>query len=48
MSMLIRALCLIGLLAWPGALAAQEFPNRTIKFIVPFPAGGPADTIAAS
>jgi tripartite-type tricarboxylate transporter receptor subunit TctC len=46
MSMLIRALCLIGLLSWPGALAAQEFPNRTIRFIVPFPAGGPADIIS--
>ena len=46
MSALIRALCLIGLVAWPGALAAQEFPNRPIKFIVPFPAGGPADTIS--
>ena len=43
---LIRALCLIGFVAWPGALAAQEFPNRPIKFIVPFPAGGPADTIS--
>ena len=31
---------------WPGVLAAQEFPNRPIKFIVPFPAGGPADTIS--
>jgi len=46
MSALIRALCLIGIVAWPGALAAQEFPNRPIKFIVPFPAGGPADTIS--
>ena len=46
MSMFVRALCLIGLLAWPGVLAAQEFPNRPIKFIVPFPAGGPADTIS--
>ncbi len=25
---------------------AQEFPNKPIKFIVPFPPGGPADTIA--
>ena len=39
-------LCLIGIVAWPGVLAAQEFPNRPIKFIVPFPAGGPADTIS--
>ena len=25
---------------------AQNFPNRTIRFVVPFPAGGPADVIA--
>jgi tripartite-type tricarboxylate transporter receptor subunit TctC len=46
MSVLIRALCLLGVLAWPGMLAAQDFPNRPIKFIVPFPAGGPSDTIS--
>ena len=46
MSMFIRVLCLIGLLAWPGVLAAQDFPNHPIKFIVPFPAGGPSDTIS--
>lgn len=46
MSTLVRALCLIGVLAWPSTLVAQEFPNRTVKFIVPFPAGGPADTIS--
>ena len=46
MSLLVRVLCLIGLAVWPGVLAAQEFPNRPIKFIVPFPAGGPADTIS--
>jgi tripartite-type tricarboxylate transporter receptor subunit TctC len=37
---------LIGILSWPGVLAAQEFPTHPIKFIVPFPAGGPADTIS--
>jgi tripartite-type tricarboxylate transporter receptor subunit TctC len=42
----MRVLCLIGILSWPSVLAAQEFPNRPIKFIVPFPAGGPADTIS--
>jgi tripartite-type tricarboxylate transporter receptor subunit TctC len=42
----IRALFLIGILSWPAALAAQEFPNRTIRFVVPFPAGGPSDTIS--
>src|SRR5262245_51250538 len=41
-----RALCLIGIAAWPGPLAAQEFPSRTIKFIVPYPAGGPADSMS--
>jgi tripartite-type tricarboxylate transporter receptor subunit TctC len=46
MLMLMRALCLVGLFAWPGALAAEEFPSRTVKFVVPFPAGGPADTIS--
>ena len=46
MSTFVRALCLIGLLAWPGVSAAQDFPNRAIRFIVPFPAGGPADTIS--
>src|SRR6185436_2987935 len=46
MTALIRVLCLIGIVAWPGLLAAQEFPNRAIRFVVPFPAGGPADTIS--
>ena len=46
MTALIRVLCLIGIVSWPGVLTAQEFPNRPIKFIVPFPAGGPADTIS--
>ena len=46
MTALMRVLCLAGVVLWPSALAAQEFPNRPIKFIVPFPAGGPADTIS--
>ena len=38
----------LGLIAalLPAAAGAQDFPNRAIKLIVPFPAGGPADTIA--
>lgn len=38
----------LGLLAalLPQMSLAQDFPNRPIKLIVPFPAGGPADTIA--
>jgi tripartite-type tricarboxylate transporter receptor subunit TctC len=43
----VRLLCfIVGVLAYPGALAADEFPNRTIKFVVPFPAGGPSDFIS--
>jgi tripartite-type tricarboxylate transporter receptor subunit TctC len=29
-----------------GAAIAQPYPNRPIKMIVPFPAGGPPDTLA--
>jgi tripartite-type tricarboxylate transporter receptor subunit TctC len=38
---------------WPLAASAQQtdadagaFPNRTIKIVVPFPAGGPSDVLA--
>src|SRR5882757_2449649 len=30
----------------PASVAAQDFPNKPIKLIVPFPAGGPNDIIA--
>src|ERR1700741_1394391 len=43
---LLRALSLICALALPAAAIAQDYPTRTIKFAVPFPAGGPADTIS--
>lgn len=46
MSLFMRILCLAVALSWTGAAAAQDFPNRPIKFVVPFPAGGPADTIS--
>jgi tripartite-type tricarboxylate transporter receptor subunit TctC len=46
MFVLARVLCLIGMVAWPSLLAAQEFPSRTIRYIVPYPAGGPADSMS--
>jgi tripartite-type tricarboxylate transporter receptor subunit TctC len=42
----MRVLCLIGLLFWPAIAVAQDFPNRPIRFVVPFPAGGPSDVIS--
>jgi tripartite-type tricarboxylate transporter receptor subunit TctC len=48
-----RPLCLAGMivaglsLGWPGgAVAEQHYPNRPIKLVVPYDAGGPTDVIA--
>ena len=44
-----RGLCLLALLLITlpsGASFAGEYPERTIKIIVPFPAGGPTDVAA--
>jgi tripartite-type tricarboxylate transporter receptor subunit TctC len=40
--LMVAALCSIA----PLAASAQAFPERPIRLIVPFPAGGPADNIA--
>lgn len=32
--------------AWATAACAQTFPNRPVKIIVAYPAGGPTDTVA--
>ena len=36
----------LSLLLWPALAAAEDFPARSIRLIVPFPAGGPNDIIA--
>jgi tripartite-type tricarboxylate transporter receptor subunit TctC len=36
----------LSLLLLPALASAQDFPNKPIKLIVPFPAGGPNDIIA--
>ena len=36
----------LSVLLSPTAAAAQDFPNKPIRLIVPFPAGGPNDLIA--
>src|SRR5258706_13226066 len=36
---------LLALLLDAGALAAQEFPSRPVKIIVPYPAGGITDVL---
>ena len=43
-SLRITALLLAALLVLPAT--AQNYPNRTVRFIVPFGAGGPADVYA--
>jgi len=39
------AVALVAVLAWSGGVAAQDYPNRTVKIIVPFPPGGTADAM---
>jgi tripartite-type tricarboxylate transporter receptor subunit TctC len=42
----LLAACLVGLAALAAPAAAQNYPSRNIKFIVPFQAGSATDTLA--
>jgi tripartite-type tricarboxylate transporter receptor subunit TctC len=46
MGPLVRALVLLAVLACADEALAQGYPNKPVRLIVPFPAGGPADLIA--
>ena len=46
MQFLARLLATLAVLFLPALVAAQDFPTKPIKLIVPFPAGGPNDIIA--
>ena len=45
----LRAIAFIALLVLPFTAAAQDvqtYPNRAVRIIVPFPAGGPTDILS--
>jgi tripartite-type tricarboxylate transporter receptor subunit TctC len=44
--MLVIAIVALGFAASAASAAAQSYPSRPIKLIVPFPAGGPPDALA--
>ena len=46
MRILIRLVAGLWVLLLPALASAQDFPNKPIRLIVPFPAGGPNDIIA--
>jgi tripartite-type tricarboxylate transporter receptor subunit TctC len=46
MAPVVRGLVLFAALLLASQASAQDYPNRPVKLIVPFPAAGPADLIA--
>src|SRR5215831_10079694 len=43
---LLIALVMVAAVAIASAASAQDFPNRPVKIVVPFAAGGPTDVVA--
>jgi tripartite-type tricarboxylate transporter receptor subunit TctC len=41
----LTATCVLAICGMAGRADAQTFPTRTVTLVVPFPAGGPTDTI---
>jgi tripartite-type tricarboxylate transporter receptor subunit TctC len=41
----MRALLVLGLMVFGTTVSAQDWPTRTVRIIVPFPAGGSADLL---
>src|SRR5215467_15075057 len=39
------AACIISLVIWAAPVLAQQYPQRTVTVIVPYPAGGPTDQL---
>jgi len=46
MRMIVRIAALLSILFVGNAFAADHYPNRLVRIIVPFPAGGPTDVMA--
>jgi len=46
MAFIVRIAALCAVLFAAGAAFAQNYPNRLVRIIVPFPAGGPTDVMA--
>jgi tripartite-type tricarboxylate transporter receptor subunit TctC len=43
---ILLAAVVVAVLSWPGALFAQAYPVKPVRYLVPFPAGGSPDIVA--
>ena len=44
-SLFLLTLALLAAFLVPTSACAQGYPNRSVRLVVPFPAGGPADAL---